>query len=246
MHLFGKGSIQYKELGLKAEKIDIDWTTSSLKAEGVPDSADTTGKGFKGLPDLIDGSETYKGTTVSYNFKTNRGRINLGETEVGDGFYSGEKIKKVDNDVLFVENGRYTTCELGHPHYYIASPEMKIVVKDQVVARQVYLYISDVPVFALPFGVFPSQSGRRSGLIVPAYGQSSRGRSDAPRFSGQRMITPTSPWMATDTPMAAGFCTRRSVMRSDTTSREASLPLSGGPSPENVEIPTSARKICST
>lgn len=177
MYLHGKGDIKYKELALKAENIDINWRTSILNAEGVPDTADTTGKKFRGLPDLVDRGETYKGSKITYNFKTKKGKIDLGETEIEKGYYYGDAIKKVDTDVLFVGDGRYTTCDLDHPHYYFASPEMKVVVKDKIVARPVYLYISDVPIFALPFGIFPNERGRRSGLIAPAYGESAqRGR----------------------------------------------------------------------
>ncbi|MCZ6775635.1 MAG: putative LPS assembly protein LptD [Ignavibacteria bacterium] len=176
MYLFGKGDIKYKKLGLKAENIDVNWNTSILNAQGVPDSADTSQKGYRGLPDLVDGGETYHGSKISYNLRTKKGKINVGETEMEDGIYYGEVIKKVDTDVLFVGHGRYTTCELADPHYYFGSPAMKVIVKDKVVARPVYLYIADVPVFALPFGVFPTQSGRRSGVIAPAYGASGRGR----------------------------------------------------------------------
>jgi lipopolysaccharide assembly outer membrane protein LptD (OstA) len=176
MFLYGKGDITYKDLGLKAANIDINWNTSILNAQGVPDTSDTTGKKQIGLPDMIDGRDVYKGAKVSYNFKSKRGRIDLAETEMEKGFYHGEALKKVDSDVLFVEDGRYTTCELEHPHYYFGSPAMKITVRDKVVARPVYLYISDVPIFALPFGIFPNERGRRSGLIAPAYGESSRGR----------------------------------------------------------------------
>ena len=161
MYLFGKGAIKYKELGLKAENIDVNWNTSILNAQGVPDTADTTGRKYRGIPDLIDGGETYHGSTIAYNFKTKKGKIDLGKTEIEKGLYTGEAIKKVDTDVLFVEDGKYTTCDLDHPHYYFASPTMKIIVKDKVVARPVYLYIADVPVFALPFGIFPSERGRR-------------------------------------------------------------------------------------
>ncbi|MFN0156472.1 MAG: putative LPS assembly protein LptD [Bacteroidota bacterium] len=176
MFLYGKASIKHKAFGLKAERIDINWNTSVLNAHGIPDTADTTGKKLTGSPDLIDGGETYKGSKITYNFNTKRGKITLGETEMEQGFYYGETIKKVDTDVMFVGHGRYTTCELEHPHYYFGSPEMKIVVKENIVARPVYLYISDVPVFALPFGIFPNERGRRSGLIAPAYGESGRGR----------------------------------------------------------------------
>jgi lipopolysaccharide assembly outer membrane protein LptD (OstA) len=176
MYLYGKGDIKYKELGLKAEKIDINWTTSILNAVGVPDTADTTGKKFLGRPDLIDGGEKYHGSKITYDFRTKKGKINLGETSMEGGLYYGEEIKRVDTDVLFVGNGKYTTCDLEHPHYYFGSPEMKVSVKDKIVARPVYLYVSDVPVFALPFGIFPSERGRRSGIVAPAYGESDKGR----------------------------------------------------------------------
>jgi len=176
MYLFGKGDIQYKELRLKAENIDVNWTTSLLNAAGVPDTSDSTGKTYRGLPDLVDGNETYHGFTIAYNFKSKKGKIDVGKTEIEKGLYYGEAIKKIDTDVLFVEDGKFTSCDNEHPHYFFASPEMKVIVKDKIVARPVYMYIADVPVFALPFGIFPSERGRRSGLIAPAYGESDRGR----------------------------------------------------------------------
>ena len=174
MHLHGDSKITYKELGLTAEKVDIDWRTTSLNAYGVPDSSDTTG--FRGLPKMVDSGEEYEGSTVSYNFRTKKGRIVLGETAIDDGFYYGQNIKKVDEDVLFVGDGKYTTCELDDPHYYFGSPEMKVKVKDEVVARPVYFYVDEVPVAALPFGVFPSKGGRSSGFLLPTYGQNTKGR----------------------------------------------------------------------
>ena len=176
MTLHGEGAIDYKELGLKAARIDINWNTATLHARGVPDPADSTGVRIKGLPDLKDGGESYHGSTVSYNFRTKKGKIDLGKTEIEKGLYYGSEIKKVEPDVLFVQDGKFTTCDLEHPHYYFGSPEMKLIVRDKIIARPIYLYIADVPVFALPFGVFPSERGRRSGLIAPAFGESERGR----------------------------------------------------------------------
>lgn len=167
MTLYGKGDIQYKQMRLKAEEIDVNWDTAIMNARGVPDTTDTSG--YRGLPTMIDGGEEYRGFELSYNFKTQKGKINLGDTEIDQGYYHGEAIKKVDRDILFVEDGRYTTCDAEDPHYYFFSPKMKVVMQDKVVAEPVYLYIADVPVFALPFGVFPNKRGRRSGLIAPAY-----------------------------------------------------------------------------
>lgn len=174
MKLFGKGNVKYRKIELNSERIEMNWATSTLHARGVPDSADTTGKKYTGNPILIDGGEQYKGETISYNFRTQKGKITLGETKIEQGYYWGEGIKRVGKDVLFVESGRYTTCEKGDPHYYFSSPRMKIILKDKVIAAPIYLYIGGVPVFAVPFGVFPNQSGRRSGIIAPAYGDDFR------------------------------------------------------------------------
>jgi hypothetical protein len=47
---------------------------------------------------------------------------------------------------------------------------MKVVMHDQIFAAPVILYVADVPIFVLPFGVFPNhESGRHSGLIMPGY-----------------------------------------------------------------------------
>jgi lipopolysaccharide assembly outer membrane protein LptD (OstA) len=177
MFMYGKGDITYRELGLKAENIDINWTTAMLNAHGTTGKTDTTKEGKPDRPQLVDGSEVYKGDTIVYNFRTKKGRVNLGSTEIEKGFYYGDEIKKIDSDVLCVADGVFTTCDLPHPHYYFGSPEMKVLVKNKIIGRPIYLYLADVPVFALPFGIFPSERGRRSGLIAPAFGESgTRGR----------------------------------------------------------------------
>jgi hypothetical protein len=176
MSLYGKGDVRYKELGLKAGVIDVNWNTSTLRAYSRPDTADTSGKPPAGAPVLIDGSETYSGSVITYNFTSKRGRIDLARTEIERAIYAGETIEKTEENVLYVREGRFTTCDLDHPHYAFGSPEMKVFVGDKIVARPIYFYIADVPVFIVPFGVFPSQKGRRSGIIIPGYGESSRGR----------------------------------------------------------------------
>ena len=181
MTLYSNGDIKYRQMRLKSEEIDIDWDTAIMSARGVVDTSDSAknvnGKKYRGTPIMVDGGEEYHGFELSYNFRTQQGRIDMGDTEVDQGFYHGEAIKKMDKDVLFVEDGRYTTCDAEDPHYYFFSPKMKIVMQDKVVAEPVYLYIADVPVFALPFAVFPNKGGRRSGIIAPAYGEdANRGR----------------------------------------------------------------------
>ncbi len=174
MNLYGKSELRYRTMGLKAERVDVNWDNATLRAIGIPDTSAKSVKKVIGSPVMNDGGETYKGSRIAYNFKTQKGKISIGDTEIEAGYYHGEAIKKVDRDVMYVEGGRYTTCDAEHPHYYFYSPKMKVMLRDKIVAEPVYLYIDDIPIFALPFGVFPNESGRRSGLIAPAYGDDSR------------------------------------------------------------------------
>jgi lipopolysaccharide transport LptD-like protein len=177
MSLFQKGQIRYRDLQLTSDRIDINWNTSTMQARGVRDTADPTGKKYRGTPEMKEGNEVYYGHELTYDFVTKKGKIDVANTTIDQGFYHGEAIKKEGKDVLYVGDGRFTTCDLPEPHYFFASPKMKVVPQDKIVAEPVYLYIADVPVFALPFGVFPNQRGRRSGLIAPAYGEdANRGR----------------------------------------------------------------------
>ncbi len=174
MKLFGKSDVKHKDLSLKSERIDVNWNTNELEAYGVLDSTkasktDSLKQRYSGTPVMVEGADKYEGWKISYNFKTQKGRVTIGETSQDQGYYTGEQIKKVDKDMLFIANGYYTTCELGHPHFYFYSPEMRVTVRDKIVARPIYLYLSDVPIFALPFGVFPSQGGRTSGIIAPTF-----------------------------------------------------------------------------
>ena len=175
MLLFGKSAVSQGALNLKSEIIQIDWETNSLLAKGKIDStkiqSDSLKHRYIGLPIMNDGGDEYKGFNISYNFKTKKGKVVLGDTEQEQGYYHGQQIKKIDQKVLFVANGRYTTCDDPYPHFYFYSPQMKITLRDKIIARPIYLYIADIPVFALPFGVFPNETGRRSGLIAPTYGE---------------------------------------------------------------------------
>lgn len=169
MKVYGTAELRYKTTNLKSEKIDVDFGTNNIEAVGVPDSVNKKGKGY---PVLTEGSEKYEGERMRYNFKTLKGYITLAGTKSEGTAYSGIKIKKMDKDTYFVENGIYTTCEADTPHYCFYGAEMKVIQKEQIVGKWIWLTFGGVPFpIPLPFAVFPIESGRRSGIIAPTYGE---------------------------------------------------------------------------
>ncbi|HKB85088.1 MAG TPA: putative LPS assembly protein LptD [Ignavibacteriaceae bacterium] len=168
MYLYGTSEIQYKQTDLTAANIKVDFETGGVEAEGVP--TDTSEK-YAGTPVLKDKGETYEGFRMKFNFKSQRGFIASAGTENEGAYYTGSKIKKVDKDTYFIKDGIYTTCDKKDPDYFFYSPKMKVVQKQQVMAEWIWLFIGDVPLpVPLPFAVFPLESGRRSGIIPPVFG----------------------------------------------------------------------------
>lgn len=170
MAIYGQGELRYKETELKAANIMVDFSTSNIDAEGIP--SDTLEGQYTGTPVLKEGIELYESTRMKYNFKTQRGFMAAATTESDGGFYTGTKIKKIDKDTYFIEDGIYTTCDESCPHYHFYSPHMKVIHKEQLIAEWIWLHFGGVPFpIPLPFAVFPIESGRRSGILPPAFGE---------------------------------------------------------------------------
>lgn len=170
MDLYGTGHVRYKETELKSGKIFINFNSNEMEATGLPkDSLQTE---FTELPVLVDKGEEYRGSRMRYNYKTTKGYITYAKTKEAESSYSGARIKKVSKDTYFVENGVYSTCEEDEPHYFFYGSEMKVVQKEQLVGKWIWLAFEQVPFpIPLPFAVVPLESGRRSGFLAPAYGE---------------------------------------------------------------------------
>ena len=168
--LFDKADIKYEDFNLKANYVEIDFVKNTLYATG---SKDSTGK-LTGNPETAQGDQKFKSKTILYNYNTKRGYIQTVFTKQDEGYLHGQVIKKMENNVTYVKNGSYTTCDREEdPHFEFRFGKAKVIPGSKVVTGPAYMVISRVPVpIAIPFGFFPSKSGRRSGIIIPAYGES--------------------------------------------------------------------------
>ena len=91
----------------------------------------------------------------------------------GRRIYSRNKGKKMENDILYLRKGEYTTCDAEHPHYSIKSKRIKIVPKKQIITGPIYVTFFNIPTpLFLPFGYFPNTEKKSSGIILPSYGES--------------------------------------------------------------------------
>lgn len=171
--LYGSSNVKYQNMNLKSDRIQMSLDSSLVHATGT---ADTTGN-VDGKPVFTMGQDTYESDMMSFNFKTKKGFINSVYTEQQDGFLSSEQSKRDSSGVLYLQHGRYTTCDQEHPDFYIALSRAKVRPGKDVVFGPAYLVVADVPLpLAIPYGFFPFTKSYSSGFIMPSYGdESSRG-----------------------------------------------------------------------
>jgi hypothetical protein len=166
MRLKGNAKLIYRTQNLESEVIEMDFGKNTLKAEGVKDSSNK----ITGYPKFTEKGEVYFGETIKYNFKTREGAIKFGETEISNGYYFASKIKMKSEKDMYMQDGCFTTCDAPHPHYYFGSPKMEIIMQDKIFVDPIIFYVEELPLFALPFGLFLSnQQGRRSGIVIPSF-----------------------------------------------------------------------------
>lgn len=169
--LHGDAIVTYENIELRAEYIRLHLDSNIVYAIGVKDSS---GK-VVGSPIFKEGGKEFKSQRMTYNFKTKKGKIHDVITQEGEGYIHGEDVKKNPDDVIYIENGRYTTCDNEDPHFSIWGKKLKIIPKDKIVAKPANLIIADVntPIY-VPFAIFPNREGGKSGIIVPMPGESVR------------------------------------------------------------------------
>lgn len=171
-YLYGNSKVNYENMKLTSDKVHMNLDKSTVRATGTVDS--TAEGGIKGKPVFTMGKDEYKSDTMAFNFKSKKGLIKGVYTEQQDGFLSGEVGKRDSTGSIYLQHGRYTTCDKPHPDFYIALSRAKVRPGKDVVFGPAYLVVADVPLpLAIPYGFFPFSKKYSSGFIMPSYGDES-------------------------------------------------------------------------
>ena len=167
-HLYGDSKVKYQNMDLAADHIYMSLDSNLVHANSRIDTI--TNKPI-GSPVFNMGSDTYETGEMAFNFKTKKGIIEDVYTKQDDGYLTSEISKRGADGEMFLQHGRYTTCDDPHPDFYLAMSRAKVRPGKDVVFGPTYLVVADVPLpFAVPYGFFPFTKSYSSGLIMPTYG----------------------------------------------------------------------------
>lgn len=168
VYLYKDDEITYGSINLKGDYMEIDFNKNEIYSTGVADSSGN----MEGKPIFKESDDEFASDEMRYNFDTKKGLISGVSTEESGGFLHGEMIKKMPDNTAFIKGGRFTTCDLDHPHYAFRFRKSKVIPGDKIITGPAYFELADVPTpLLVPFGLFPNQSGKQSGIIIPTYGE---------------------------------------------------------------------------
>jgi hypothetical protein len=167
--LYNDAKINYQDIELTAYYMALDLETKEIFAEGIVDS---TGN-LVGKPVFQEGSDRFESKTLRYNFQTQKGIITDVVTQQGEGFMHSARTKKISKEEFILKDGKYTTCDAEHPHFYLHLSKAKVISKKKIITGPAYMVLEDFPLYfpTLPFGYFPNSPKYSSGILVPSYGE---------------------------------------------------------------------------
>jgi len=166
--LYENAKVVYGDLTLTAGIIKIDFDKNLVYAYGIlKDSI------YSQRPNFVQGAQSFLADSLVYNINTEKGLVYNVHSKQGDGYLHGKYIKRENDSVILVKTGGFTTCELTNPHYIIRFDKAKVITDKQIITGPVWLEIEDITVpIGLPMGFFPTQTKRKSGILIPTFGES--------------------------------------------------------------------------
>jgi LPS-assembly protein len=155
----GNAVLTYRDMTIRAERIDYDAVSQKIKASSIPGSPVT----LQGMGNTVTGEE------LEFDLDTSEGVLTGARSNlpVGEGtLYVTGGIQvlpyalamerglvggKAQNSLVVEgKNVSVTTCALDHPHYRIEAKSIIFVPGQRVVAKKPRLYLGDTFVFAYP------------------------------------------------------------------------------------------------
>lgn len=88
-------------------------------------------------------------------------------------YLEGKKLEKTGPSSYRIEEGSFTTCDGVTPDWRIRGKDLDVTLEGYGVLRHGFFYVRDVPVFYLPWLVYPAKRKRQTGFLMPTLANSS-------------------------------------------------------------------------
>jgi LPS-assembly protein len=161
-HGEGNVRISYQEIKIRCDAVDYDRASGDLLARGNV---------------VVDrGPSRFTADELRFNLTTKTGVFTNATAQI-DPMYSftGDEIEKLDETHYRIDRATFTTCSTdGRPPWSFHVREALVEEEGLGRFRSVAMKVQGVPVFYLPYMVWPIKQERAAGLLFPRFGYSDR------------------------------------------------------------------------
>ena len=163
-----------RKLYIAENDVVITGGKTRLEADYVEFSDITKDAFAKGNVLFISGKDTITCKSMNVNLSSETGTINQGTIFIQDGNYyiSGDKLRKTGEFSYDAEKGSITTCQGKTPDWKITGKDIEVTVDGYGHASHAILWAKKMPALYAPYFIFPAQTKRQTGLLVPMAGYS--------------------------------------------------------------------------
>ncbi len=156
-HLFiaeGNVSIRYRKAKLTADYVEFHENDGNALAIG----------------NVLyeEGIETVSADQAEFNLNSEQGTITMGTLALDDDQYiTGQEIIKTGDKTYTVKKGSFTACDSPRPAWQFRSSTARIHEGQYLQAWNTVGYIQGIPVFYVPYFIYPIKTERQSGFLIP-------------------------------------------------------------------------------
>ncbi|MBF0570933.1 MAG: LPS-assembly protein LptD [Candidatus Omnitrophica bacterium] len=138
-HARGNVVVNSKDQQLFCDQLQLDRTVQEVVAEGDV---------YLDTP-----KENVIAQGLTYNFDDGTGEFRDARVYLDPYLIKGQKINKISDDYMTMDEGYMTSCDLDEPHYRMGAHRMDIYQHDKAIIHGMKIYLGKVPVMYLPYYV---------------------------------------------------------------------------------------------
>ena len=169
---YDREASQYTARGdVRLIKDGVTLTADQVLFNDLTGDANATGNVY-----LTDPSGNLRAEQADYNMETGLGQIRGGKVFIKEHNFhlAGDELKRIGEQDYQLERGFFTTCDGDVPSWKFGARHIDVTLGKYARAKNVLFYLHDLPVFYLPYIVFPAKTERESGMLMPRFGYSDK------------------------------------------------------------------------
>ncbi len=153
----------------------------SIQADRLQYQPDTQELTAEGDVKLQEEGNVMSGSSMKFNLDSNAGTINQSVYYLfdNDARGSASEIRIQDREHYSFDDATYTTCPAGNTDWLMRMGSLELDRERQIgVAKHARVEFKSVPILYSPWMDFPLAGQRKSGLLAPIFGSTSKGGSE--------------------------------------------------------------------